>query len=166
MTKIALISDTHGFIDEKGLAHLQDVDEVWHAGDIGRETVVEALPTTKIQRIVVGNIDDAAARLKYPEELFFETGGVKVLMLHIGGSPPYYAKGVKRKIQTLNPDIFVCGHSHICKVVYDPALNCLYMNPGALGNQGFHQVRTMLKFEIEAGKAKNLKVVELGRRGK
>ena len=166
MTKIALISDTHGFMDEKGLAHLQEVDEVWHAGDIGSETVVEALPATKIHRIVVGNIDDAAARLKHPEELFFETGGMKVLMLHIGGSPPNYAKGVKRKIQALKPDIFVCGHSHICKVVYDPALNCLYMNPGAMGNQGFHQVRTLLKFEIEEGKAKNLNVVELGKRGK
>ncbi len=166
MIKIALISDSHGFIDEKVLSHLQDVDEIWHAGDIGDDAVIQALPKGKILRIVYGNIDGAPARLQYPEELFFEVDGAKVLMLHIGGRPPRYNKNVKSKILTLKPDLFVCGHSHICRVEFDRTINCLYMNPGAIGQQGFHQVRTLLKFEIEAGKAKNLRVVELGKKGK
>ncbi len=165
MVKVALISDSHGFIDEAVLAHLQDVDEIWHAGDIGAEMVMEALPQGKRQRVVYGNIDDAATRSRYKEDLLFQVEGVKVLMTHIGGKPPRYAKGIKAKIQEYGPDIFVCGHSHICKVEFDKALHCLYMNPGAIGQQGFHQVRTMLKFEIVDGKPQNLRVVELGRRG-
>ena len=166
MVKVALISDSHGFIDQKVLAHLQDVDEIWHAGDIGHDAVVQALPTGKKLRIVYGNIDDTEARMKYPEESFFEVEGLKVLMVHIGGRPPYYAKGIKARVTELGPAVFVCGHSHICKVEFDAGLNCLYMNPGAIGMQGFHQVRTMLKFEIEAGKPRNLRVVELGKKGK
>jgi putative phosphoesterase len=166
MVKIALISDTHGFMDEKALAHLQDVDEIWHAGDIGKESVIHALPQEKTIRAVYGNIDDMELRRSYPEELSFDIQGVKVLMLHIGGNPPRYAKGVKMKIQTLRPNIFVCGHSHICKVVFDKEVDALYMNPGALGVQGFHQVRTLLKFDIEEGTTKNLRVVELGKKGK
>lgn len=164
--KIALISDSHGFIDEKALAHLQDVDEIWHAGDIGNEEVIHALPQDKTIRAVYGNIDDMQMRLSYPEDLFFEIQGVKVLMLHIGGNPPKYAQGIKKKIQFLKPHLFVCGHSHICKVVFDKEIDTLYMNPGAIGIQGFHQVRTLLKFDIEEGKTKNLRVVELGKKGK
>ena len=166
MTKIALISDTHGYIDIKALNHLRDADEIWHAGDIGHRAVMEALPKDKTLRIVHGNIDDAEARAAYPEQLYFEIEGLKILMIHIGGKPPHYAKGIKSKIQALAPDVFVCGHSHICKVEFDTRLNCLYMNPGAIGMQGFHQVRTLLKFEVEAGKPKNLRVVELGKKGK
>ena len=166
MVKIALISDTHGFMDEKALAHLQDVDEIWHAGDIGNESVMHALPQEKTIRAVFGNIDDMDLRRSYPEELFFEIQGVRVLMLHIGGNPPRYANGIKKKIQSLRPNLFVCGHSHICKVVFDKEVDTLYMNPGALGIQGFHQVRTLLKFDIEEGKTKNLRVVELGKKGK
>src|SRR5690554_1915731 len=166
MTKIALISDTHGFIDEKTLSHLRDVDEIWHAGDIGDDAVIQALPKGKKYRIVYGNIDDAPARMQYPESLFFEVEGLKVLMRHIGGRPPKYVKDAKSKILSLKPDLFVCGHSHICRVEFDAGINCLYMNPGAVGQQGFHQIRTLLKFEIEAGKAKNLRVVELGKKGK
>ncbi len=166
MVKVALISDSHGFIDQHVLAHLQDVDEIWHAGDIGHDAVIQALPTEKKLMVVYGNIDDAEARMKYAEELFFEVEGLKVLMIHIGGKPPYYAKGIKSRIAQLQPGLFICGHSHICKVEFDAKLNCLYMNPGAIGKQGFHQVRTLLKFEIEAGKPKNLRVVELGKKGK
>ena len=162
--KIVLISDTHGFIDAKVLAHLQEADEIWHAGDIGDESVINALPKGKTLRAVFGNIDGNFARTQYKEEVFFEIEGVKVLMLHIGGTPPNYAKGVKSKIKLLRPNLFICGHSHICKVVFDPTMDCLYMNPGAIGKQGFHQIRTLLKFEIEAGKAKNLQVVELGKK--
>ncbi|MEX2594910.1 MAG: metallophosphoesterase family protein [Anditalea sp.] len=166
MVKIALISDSHGFVDSKVLAHLHDVDEIWHAGDIGDEAVIFALPHGKKLRAVFGNIDDLNIRERYKEELFFEVEGMKILMLHIGGRPPYYIKDIKKKIQNLKPDLFVCGHSHICKVEYDAKVNCLYMNPGAIGHQGFHQIRTLLKFEIEEGKAKNLRVVELGKKGK
>ncbi|WP_375586007.1 metallophosphoesterase family protein [Cyclobacterium xiamenense] len=165
MKKIALISDTHGDLPEKAQGILARVDEIWHAGDVGDSRVLASLPKGPLQRIVFGNIDDTEVRSRYPEELFFETGGVKVLMLHIGGKPPRYATGVKTKIRALKPDLFVCGHSHICKVVYDSQLNCLYLNPGALGNQGFHQVKTLLTFELDQ-KIKNLQVVELGRRGK
>lgn len=165
-TKIALISDSHSFIDHKTLSFLQDVDEIWHAGDIGDPKVMAMLPKEIPIRAVFGNIDDLEIQQTYPEWLFWELEGVKVLMTHIGGKPPRYAKGVKSKIKEHSPQLFICGHSHICKVEFDSALNCLYMNPGAIGQQGFHHVRTMLLFELEQGKVKNLRVVELGKRGK
>lgn len=165
MVKIALISDTHGMLPENALPALEQADEIWHAGDVGDPEVLASLPEKPIHRVVYGNIDDASLRQRFEEELFFTSGGVKVMMLHIGGKPPRYATGVKAKIKRLRPDIFICGHSHICKVVYDKDLECLYLNPGALGNQGFHQVKTMITFELD-GKIKNLKVLELGKRGK
>jgi len=164
--KIALISDSHGYLDSAVLMHLREADEIWHAGDIGEIEILGRLPSGKNLRVITGNIDDHQARLIYPEELVFDIEGVKVLMLHIGGKPPGYAKGVKDRIRTISPHLFVCGHSHICKVEFDKNLNCLYMNPGAVGQQGFHVMRTMLLFELEDGKIKNLRVVELGRRGK
>lgn len=163
--KIGLISDSHSYIDHTTLSHLQDVDEIWHAGDIGLSSVMSALPSAKTIRAVFGNIDDLEAQRAYPEWLDFELEGVRVLMTHIGGKPPRYAKGVKERIRSSGARLFICGHSHICKVEFDPALNCLYMNPGAIGQQGFHHMRTMLLFEMEAGKIQNLRVVELGRRG-
>ncbi|MFD2201795.1 metallophosphoesterase family protein [Shivajiella indica] len=166
MVKIALISDSHGYLDPTVIAHLQGADEIWHAGDIGEIEMLKNLPKGKILRIITGNIDDQQARQLYPEEEIFEIEGIKVYMLHIGGKPPSYAKGVKARIKSLGVQLFVCGHSHICKVEFDKNLNCLYMNPGAIGQQGFHVMRTMLLFEIENGKIKNLRVVELGRRGK
>lgn len=165
-TKIALISDSHSFIDHKTLTYLQEVDEIWHAGDIGDSKVMESLPKGKLIRAVFGNIDGMEIQQSYPEWQFWETEGVHVLMTHIGGKPPRYAKGVKSRIKEYNPQLFICGHSHICKVEFDPAVNCLYMNPGAIGQQGFHHMRTMLLFELEQGKVKDLKVVELGKRGK
>jgi uncharacterized protein len=166
LKKIALISDSHGYIDSKALPHLNDADEIWHAGDIGEVTVLLQLPQNKVMRIITGNIDGYDIRHQFPEELFFEVEGVKIYMLHIGGKPPHYAKGVKSKIRALKPDVFVCGHSHICKVEYDSNLNCLYMNPGAIGQHGFHLVKTMLLFEVKESKIINLRVVELGKRGK
>jgi putative phosphoesterase len=163
--KIGLISDSHGFIDHKTLEYLRDVDEIWHAGDIGISAVTEALPTDKTVRAVFGNIDDQDAQLRYPEWQEFELEGVRVSMTHIGGKPPRYAKGVKERIRSFGAQLFVTGHSHICKVEFDRTLNCLYMNPGAIGHQGFHHLRTMLLFELEAGKIQNLRVVELGKRG-
>ncbi|WP_291788373.1 metallophosphoesterase family protein, partial [Cecembia sp.] len=126
----------------------------------------ESLPSDKTLRIVTGNIDDAQARSMFPEEIFFEVESLKILMLHIGGKPPRYANGVKKKIKDSQAGLFVCGHSHICKVEFDQAINCLYMNPGAIGQQGFHIMRTLLLFEIAQGKIQNLRVVELGKRGK
>ncbi|TDQ13591.1 hypothetical protein DFQ04_3627 [Algoriphagus boseongensis] len=163
--KIGLISDSHSYIDHKTISYLENVDEIWHAGDIGDLAVIRSLPEGKTILGVYGNIDDQEVQGQFPEWLEFEVEGVKVLMTHIGGKPPRYAKGVKERIKTAKPQIFVCGHSHICKVEFDQALNCLYMNPGAIGQQGFHQMRTLLLFELEKGKIQNLRVVELGRRG-
>ncbi|WBL43661.1 metallophosphoesterase family protein [Algoriphagus halophytocola] len=165
-TKIALISDSHSYIDHKTLTYLQDADQIWHAGDIGDDSVMKALPPGKPVRAVFGNIDDAATQQEYPEWQEFTLENVKVLMTHIGGKPPRYAKGIKARIKESAPQLFICGHSHICKVQFDSALNCLYMNPGAIGQQGFHTMRTMLLFELDAGQVKNLRVVELGKRGK
>ncbi|MCH7410853.1 metallophosphatase family protein [Belliella sp. DSM 111904] len=165
MKRIGLISDSHSYMDEAIVEHLRNVDEIWHAGDIGDLTILNVLPQDKVHRIVTGNIDDELARSTYPDELWFELEGLKVGMLHIGGKPPRYAKGVKKKITDHKSQLFVCGHSHICKVMYDATTNCIYMNPGAIGRHGFHVMRTMLTFDIEAGKLKNLKVIELGKRG-
>lgn len=165
-TKVALISDSHSYIDHKTLTYLQDVDEIWHAGDIGSLDVMRALPSDKAIKAVFGNIDDLEIQGEYPEWQSWVSDGVKILMTHIGGKPPRYAKGVMSKIKEEQPQIFVCGHSHICKVEFDAALNCLYINPGAIGQQGFHQMRTMLLFDLDSGQIKNLRVVELGKRGK
>jgi uncharacterized protein len=163
--KIGLISDSHSYIDHKTLTYLQDVDEIWHAGDLGSLEVMDSLPKDKLVRAVFGNIDDQTLQEKYPEWQEFELAGVKVLMTHIGGKPPRYAKGIKQKIKDSGARLFVCGHSHICKVEFDQVLNCLYMNPGAMGRHGFHIMRTMLLFDLENGKIQNLRVVELGKRG-
>lgn len=165
MVKIALISDTHSSLPENAIKTLKEVDEIWHAGDIGDPEVLEKLPKKPLLRAVYGNIDDQFLHRKMPEEVFFECGGVKVFMIHIGGKPPGYAKGVKAKIKNYQPDLFVCGHSHICKVVQDKELGVLYMNPGAIGNHGFHQIKTMLTFELDQT-VKNLKVIEFGKRGR
>jgi len=165
MVKIALISDTHSHLPENAFEGLQEADEIWHAGDVGNPEILEKLPKKPLLRVVYGNIDDQNMQRELPEELLFESGGMKVFMIHIGGTPPRYAKGVKAKIKLHQPDIFVCGHSHICKVMRDKALNVLYMNPGAIGNHGFHQVKTMLTFELE-NTIKNLKVIEFGKRGR
>ena len=165
MVKIGLISDSHSYIDQKVIDHLQEVDEIWHAGDIGDLRVLENLPKEKVKRIVTGNIDDQLARESFPEEIWIEIEGLKVGIIHIAGKPPKYAKGIKEKIRQNNAKLLVCGHSHICKVEFDKVLNCLYMNPGAIGQHGFHFMRTMLLFEIQEGKVQNLRVVELGKRG-
>ncbi|GAB2992539.1 metallophosphoesterase family protein [uncultured Cyclobacterium sp.] len=165
MVKIALISDTHSSLPENAIKSLEKVDEIWHAGDVGDPEVLEKLPGKPLLRAVFGNIDDPNLQRELPEEMFFISGGVKVFMIHIGGKPPRYAKGVKAKIKKYQPHLFVCGHSHICKVVQDQELGVLYMNPGAIGNHGFHQIKTMLTFELDQT-VKNLKVIEFGKRGR
>lgn len=163
--QIGLISDTHSFLDPKVFDHFANCDEIWHAGDVGDHQVIEALAEFKPLRAVFGNIDDLALQQKYPEKLVFELEGVKVYMIHIGGTPPRYAKGVKPDLKLEKPDLFICGHSHILKVMPDKELGMLYMNPGAAGRQGFHKIRTLLRFQLINGKVQDLEAIELGKRG-
>ncbi|WP_226390252.1 metallophosphoesterase family protein [Penaeicola halotolerans] len=163
--KIGIISDTHSFLDPQVKEVFQDCDEIWHAGDIGDAAVIEELARWKPLRAVYGNIDDQNLRRAYPEDLFWEVEGLSIYMTHIGGKPPRYSKGIKAKIKAAQANIFICGHSHICKVEKDPVLNCLYINPGAAGNHGFHRVKTVLRMTLDQGKISHLEVVELGKRG-
>lgn len=165
--KVGLISDTHSFLDEKVFQYFDSVDEIWHAGDIGDTQVANRLEQFKTFRAVYGNIDGAEIRQQYPETQIFTADRVKVLMIHIGGYPPRYAKGVKNLLLDEKPNLFISGHSHILKVIPDPKLgNLLHINPGAAGQQGFHHMRTIVRFTIDGGRIKNLEVIELGLRGR
>lgn len=164
MKKILLLSDTHSFIDNQILKYARQADEIWHAGDIGNLKVTDALKQIKPLRAVYGNIDDHEARKEFPLHNRFMCEGVDVWITHIGGYPGKYSPGVREKIKENPPKLFICGHSHILKVMNDKNLDLLHMNPGACGKQGFHQVRTMLRFEIEGENIKNLEVIELGKR--
>lgn len=164
MPGIGLLSDTHGWLDPRLQQHFASCDEIWHAGDIGDLAVTDQLVRWKPLRAVWGNIDDAKARVSFPEHQRFTIGGVKVWMTHIGGRPPRYNKEVLDELRCDPPGLFVCGHSHILLVQFDPKLGCLYMNPGAAGKHGWHKVRTALRFTLEDGKPKDLEVIELGPR--
>ena len=161
MTKILLLSDTHGYIDDVILKYVRMADEVWHAGDIGDLKVTDAIKAIKPIKAVFGNIDDHNVRKEYPEHNRFLCEEVNVWITHIGGYPNKYNIRVKEAINTNPPDLFICGHSHILKVMPDKKLNLLHMNPGAIGKHGFHSVRTMLRFEIDGKEIKNLEVIEL-----
>ena len=163
MTKILLLSDTHSFIGNDILKHVEQVDEVWHAGDIGDLRVTDAIKKLKPLRAVYGNIDNAEARLEFPENLKFKCEGVKVWITHIGGYPGRYAPAVRNQIKIHTPDLFISGHSHILKVINDKKLKLLHMNPGAAGTYGIHKVRTMLRFEINKEKIEKLEVIEFKR---
>lgn len=162
MKKILLISDTHGHLDPKLIKHINACDEVWHAGDIGDLAVCEQIKKLKPLRAVWGNIDGQKARLEYKEHLFFNCEAVKVFITHIGGYPNKYNPAIKEMLINEKPDLFICGHSHILKVMFDKSLNLLHMNPGSCGLSGFHLVKTVLTFEIENKEIKNLNVIELG----
>lgn len=164
MTKIGLISDTHGYIDEKILKYLQEVDEIWHAGDIGSQEVINQLRAIKPTRIVFGNIDSHDIRRLTDEHLHFKCEDVDVWLTHIGGYPGKYAPQVRNKLYANPPKLFICGHSHILKVQYDKNLDLLHLNPGAAGKFGFHVVRTMLRFAIDGDQIKDLEVIELAQR--
>ncbi|WP_066629498.1 metallophosphoesterase family protein [Labilibacter marinus] len=161
MTRIGLLSDTHSFFDPKFESLFADCDEIWHAGDIGDLKVLDAMRDLKPTRAVFGNIDDALIRADLKEHLRFECDGVDVWMTHIGGYPGKYAPQVKAEIFKNPPQLFITGHSHILKVIYDDKINCLHMNPGAAGRSGFHAVRTALRFTLDKGEIKNLEVIEL-----
>lgn len=165
MTKILLLSDTHGYLDDTILKYAKQVDEIWHVGDIGTLGVTDELGKIKPLRAVYGNIDDATIQKEFPLDNRFLCEDVEVWMTHIGGYPPKYNGRTRKMIRENPPKLFICGHSHILKVMRDKDLNVLHMNPGACGKHGFHQVRTMLRFEIEGADIKNLEVIELGKRG-
>lgn len=161
MTKILLLSDTHGYIDDTMLKHIMWADEVWHAGDIGDLKVTEKIASLKPLRAVYGNIDGNEAKSQFPLDAIFDMEDVKVWMTHIGGYPGKYESRVKNKLSREKFDIFICGHSHILKVIYDQKNNLLHLNPGAAGIYGFHTVRTMLRFIIENGEIKNMEIIEM-----
>jgi putative phosphoesterase len=164
MIKILLLSDTHSHIDDVILKYINLADEVWHAGDIGNLAVTDKIKTLKPLRAVFGNIDDAEARKEFPLNNRFMCEDVDVWITHIGGYPDKYNINVRGEIRQNPPKLFICGHSHILKVQFDKKLNLLHMNPGAAGKHGFHQVRTMLRFEIDKDKIQNLEVIEIGKK--
>jgi len=164
MKKILLLSDTHSHIDATILKYVNQADEVWHAGDIGDLMVTDTLKKLKPLRAVYGNIDDDKARKEFPLHNRFVCEGVDVWITHIGGYPGKYNQVIRNELQLNPPKLFICGHSHILKVQFDKTLNLLHMNPGAAGIYGFHQVRTMLRFEIDGDKIQSLEIVEIGKK--
>ena len=164
MKKIGLLSDTHGYLDPKIFKYFKDVDEIWHAGDVGDLSVIDELEAFKPVRGVYGNIDNNKVRTAWPEHLIFECEHKKVLISHIGGKPGRYRKDSYPMIKKHQPDIFVCGHSHILLVQFDKGINALWLNPGACGKYGFHKVSTLLRFEIDGDKIQNMEVIELNKR--
>jgi len=164
--KILLISDTHGSLPDQIQKYARDCDEIWHAGDVGNSTVIVTLQHLKPLRAVYGNIDGAEVKAIFPENLIVDCEGVKVLMTHIGGSPSKIPTRVKQLLIAHKPNIFICGHSHIARVETMLQFgNCTYINPGAEGNEGFQKVKTIMLIELDEGKIKSLKIVELGQRG-
>ena len=163
MKKILLISDTHGYIDEKIIKYANKVDEIWHAGDIGDISVTDKLKKIKPLRGVYGNIDDQKIRTEFPLHNRFICEKVNVWITHIGGYPKRYNPKILEELKSNSPDLFICGHSHILKVINDKELDLLHMNPGAIGKHGLHRVRTMIQFEINGKKIENLSVIEFKR---
>ncbi len=160
MKKIGIISDTHGTFDERLREFLKDVDEIWHAGDIGSLDVADRIAAFKPLRAVCGNIDGGVTRRVYPPFLSFECEGVRVLMTHIGGYPRHYDPRAVQQIQALHPKLFIAGHSHILKVMYDPVYELLAVNPGAAGEFGFQKVRTAIRLTFDAGEMHDMEVGE------
>ena len=164
MTKIGLLSDTHSFLDTKIFHHFDQVDEIWHAGDIGNVEVYEKLAVFKPLKGVYGNIDDSHIHQYFRRVLMFTIENVRVLMTHIGGYPPKYNPHSLPLIQTHQPNLFITGHSHILKIMFDAKHQLLHMNPGAAGTHGWHQKRTIVRFSIDGNNIQNCEVIELGAR--
>ena len=163
MKKILLISDTHGYIDDRIIQYAKESDETWHAGDIGELKVVDEIKKVTTLRAVHGNIDNSKIRAEYAEDLRFKIEDMEIWITHIGGYPNKYNLRIRQEINSNPPDVFICGHSHILKVINDNKLNLLHINPGAIGKHGFHQVRTMIRFQIIKSKIQNLEVIEFKR---
>ena len=165
MTKIGLVSDTHGFLDPAVADHFSACDEIWHAGDFGDLEIVRRLEFPgKHLRGVYGNIDGQEIRSLFPGQIIFTCENVKVMMRHIGGAPPRYNPETRKELLLHKPRLFISGHSHILKVMYDEQLQCLHMNPGAAGHQGWHKIRTLIRFSIAGEEMKDCEVIELGGR--
>ncbi|MEM6321201.1 MAG: metallophosphoesterase family protein [Bacteroidota bacterium] len=165
MQRIGLLSDTHSHLDEQIFDYFKDCDELWHAGDIGSFEVVDRLRAFKPLKAVYGNIDDAKMRAEFPLDWRWNCEGLDVWITHIGGYPGRYNKRVRTALAENSPNLFICGHSHILKVMPDPKHNLLHINPGACGVHGFHKVKTIVRFIVEDAKIDNLEVIELGKRG-
>lgn len=165
MKKILLLSDTHSHLDDQILRHCEEADEIWHAGDIGHIAVYDQLKSIKPVRAVWGNIDNDKLRITLEENSIFTCENVKVLMTHIAGPFGKYLPQVRDLLKTHRPQLFICGHSHVLKVQKD-AMGFIYINPGAAGHHGFHQVRTMIRFQLLDGAVNNMDVIELGKRGR
>ena len=161
MTRIGILSDTHSCWDDKYLIHFAGCDEIWHAGDIGSPLVIDRLAAYRPVRAVCGNIDGRDIRLRFGDVLRFKVEECNVLMTHIGGYPGRYSPAVRDLLRSERPQLFVAGHSHILKVIYDKEIGCLHVNPGAAGRQGWHAVRTLVKLTIDGSEIKDLEVVEL-----
>jgi putative phosphoesterase len=161
MKRIGLISDTHNYLDDAVFKHFDKCDEVWHAGDLGTIEIAERLLSFKPLRAVYGNIDGYDVRSVYAEKLIWTCEEVNIFMIHIGGYPGRYSKGVKEELIKENTKLFICGHSHILKIIYDNKIHCLHMNPGAAGKQGWHKVRTLVRFVIDGNLIRDCEVVEL-----
>lgn len=161
MTRIGLISDTHGFLDESVFRHFKDCDEIWHAGDFGNADLADKLSAFKPLKGVYGNIDGMDIRANYPEQLVFMCESVKVMIRHIGGAPPKYNPETRKELALHRPLLFISGHSHILKVIYDQQYQCLHINPGAAGKQGWHKVRTLVRLTIDGKEMKDCNVIEL-----
>ena len=161
MTRIGLISDTHSFLDNNVFHHFENCDEIWHAGDFGTITIANDLKKIKPLKGVYGNIDGYDVRSVYPLQLVFTCEKVKVMMRHIGGYPPNYNPETKKELLLHQPKLFISGHSHILKIMYDDKLECLYINPGAAGKHGWHKARTIVRFAIDGSNIKDCEVIEL-----
>ena len=164
--RIGLLSDTHGFLDDAVFRHFAECDEIWHAGDFGTVEVLDRLRAFRPVRGVYGNVDGGELRADLSEDLVWDCEGVPIYMTHIGGYPGNYDRRAGKELRRHKSGLFICGHSHILKVVRDPALGLLHMNPGACGHNGWHLVRTLLRFTVEGGKISGVQAVELGQRGR
>ena len=166
MTRIGLISDTHGYLDDNVFPHFSACNEIWHAGDFGSLELADRLAAQSglPLRGVYGNIDGAELRTRFPEQLVFMCENVKVMIRHIGGSPPNYNPETRKELASNKPLLFIAGHSHILKIMYDDRINCLHINPGAAGKAGWHKIRTMVRFVIDGAAMKDCEVIELGKR--
>jgi putative phosphoesterase len=164
MHRIGLLSDTHSSIHPRVFEFFKNCDEIWHAGDIGSTDVAEKLSQFKFLRAIYGNIDGTTLRDSFPEIQIFTVESVKVLMIHIGGYPGHYPPGIRNLLVSEKPKIFICGHSHILKVIYDDKYRVLHINPGAAGNSGLHKTITMVRFVIDGDQIKDLEVLDIPRK--
>lgn len=161
MTRIGLLSDTHNYLDPTIAEHFSQCDELWHAGDFGTAAIADSLSLIKPLRGVYGNIDGYDISSQYPEQEIFMCEGVKVMIRHIGGYPPKYNMETKKELLIHRPQLFISGHSHILKIIYDDKMSCLHMNPGAAGKHGWQKIRTLIRFSIDGKDIKDCEVIEL-----